>query len=325
MIYGAISGMVKSLKDPYTVFLSPEEAKKFEEDISGFVEGIGAEIGIRKGQLVSIAPLEDTPADRAGLRAGDKIIKIDETITIDLTLDQAVTLIRGPRGTPVTLHILRDDWDTSKPIEIIRNVIAIPTLKLEFEENGIAVIKLFHFNEKAANEFADAAKRIQREGAKGLILDLRNNPGGFLEVSRDIAGWFIERGKIVTTEDFGGKKEKIEYRSSGNASLASLPTIVLINQGSAAASEILAGALRDHLHIKLVGEKTFGKGSVQELEKLRDGSSLKVTVAKWLTPNGILINDTGLEPDVVVELTSEDIDEEQDPQLEKAIELLKLY
>lgn len=323
MVYGAISGMVRSVKDPYTVFMPPEEAKKFEDDISGFFEGIGAEIGTRKGQLVVIAPLEGTPADRAGIRAGDKILKIDDTDTIDLTLDQAVSRIRGKRGTEVTLLILRDDWDVSKPIKITRDVIEIPTLKLEFKENKIAHLKLFHFNEKAGEEFARAVQRMKKEGAMKLILDLRNNPGGFLEIAQEIAGWFVERGGIVTIEDFGGKRSNIEYRSAGNALLANMPTILLVNEGSASASEILAGALRDHLQIILVGEKTFGKGSVQELQKLRDGSSLKVTVAKWLTPNGALINGEGLQPDVVVEMKSEDIDEDKDPQLEKALEMLR--
>jgi carboxyl-terminal processing protease len=323
MVYGAISGMVRSLGDPYTVFMPPDEAKKFEEDISGFFDGIGAEIGMRKGQLVIIAPLEGTPADLAGLRPGDKILKIDDEDTIELTLDQAVSRIRGKGGTKVTLLILRDDWDASQPITIVRGVIEIPTLKLEFKENDIAYIKLSHFNEKASRDFSDAVQKIKKQNAKKLILDLRSNPGGFLEVAQEIAGWFIERGGIVTIEDFGGKRSNVEYRSAGDASFASMPSILIVNEGSASASEILAGALRDHLGTILVGAKTFGKGSVQELEKLRDGSAVKVTVAKWLTPHGTLINDKGLEPDVAVELTSKDIDNNKDPQLEKALELLQ--
>lgn len=323
MVYGAIKGLVASLNDPYTVFMSPKENKKFREDIAGSFEGIGAEIGIRRDQLVIIAPLENTPADRAGLRAGDRIIKIDDHSTFDLTLDEAVSLIRGPKGTTVTLHILRGDWRSTKPFSIIRDIIQIPTLKLEFKEDTIAYIKLFHFNEKASGAFAQAVRTIQQRGINHIILDLRNNPGGFLEISQEIAGWFIDRNAIITIEDFGGQRPKKEYRSGGPGILKHTKVVLLINSGSASASEILAGALRDHLKIPLIGEKTFGKGSVQELEQLRYGASLKITVAKWLTPHGTLINDKGLEPDIKVEMTDEDFEANRDPQLEKAIEVVK--
>lgn len=323
MIYGAISGMVKSLEDPYTIFLPPEETKKFIEDVTGRFEGVGMEIGIRKGQLQVIAPLEGTPAQRAGLRAGDKILKINETPTADLTIDEAVSLIRGPKGTEVTLTIFREEWEKTKEIKIVREVIEIPSLKWELKEGEIAYLKLYQFSEKAGFDFRIAAIEILNSPAQKIILDLRNNPGGYLEVAQDIAGWFLERGQIVVIEDFGKEKEKKEYKAKGNSKLLPYPIVVLINQGSASGSEILAGALRDNRGILIIGEKSFGKGSVQELEELRGGSSLKITVAKWLTPKGELITDKGLEPDIKVEMTDEDYEKERDPQLEKALEIIK--
>lgn len=322
MIYGAISGMVKSLEDPYTVFLNPEDTRRFIEDVKGTFEGVGMEIGIRKGQLQVIAPLEGTPAQKAGLRAGDKIIKINDTLTADLTIDEAVNLIRGPKDTKVTLTIYREDWETTKEIEIVRAVIEVPSLKWELKEN-IVHLQLYQFSEKATVDFMVAAIEILESPAQKIILDLRNNPGGYLEVAQDIAGWFLERGEIVAIEDFGGEKAQKVYKAQGPARLVGYPMVILINKGSASGSEILAGALRDNRDILLIGEASFGKGSVQELEKLKEGSSLKITVAKWLTPKGELITDVGLKPDIEIEITEEDYDEERDPQLDKAIEVIK--
>jgi carboxyl-terminal processing protease len=323
MIYGAISGMVKSLEDPYTIFLKPQDTKRFIEDVKGTFEGVGMEIGIRKGQLQVIAPLEGTPAQKAGLRAGDKIMKVDDKPTADLTIDEAVNLIRGPKGTEVTLTIYREEWGESRDIKIVRGVISIPSLKWELKEDNIAYLKLYHFSEKAAFDFRKAAIEILESPADRIILDLRNNPGGYLEVAQDIAGWFLEKGEIVVIEDFGEGKEQKLYKAQGNAKLLPYPVVVLINQGSASGSEILAGALRDNRQILLIGETSFGKGSVQELEKLKEGSSLKITIARWLTPNGNLITDKGLEPDTKVEMTDEDYNEGRDPQLDKAIEIIK--
>jgi len=323
MIYGAISGMVKSLEDPYTTFITPEDTKKFLEDVTGQLEGVGMEIGIRKGQLQVIAPLEGTPAQRAGLRPGDKIIKIDDTLTIDITIDEAVNLIRGPKGTEVTLMIFREEWQTTKEIKIVRAVIEVPSLKWELKEGNIAYLKLYHFSEKATFDFTKAAIEILNSPAEKIILDLRNNPGGYLEVARDISGWFLERGQTVAIEDFGQEIEQKIYKAKGNARFLQYPIVILINQGSASGSEILAAALRDNRGIKIIGEKSFGKGSVQELEKLKEGSSLKITVARWLTPSGELITDIGLEPDIKVEMTEEDYEAERDPQLNKAIEVIK--
>ena len=323
IIYGAISGMVKSLEDPYTVFLKPEETKRFIEDVKGTFEGVGMEIDIRKGQLQVISPLEGTPAQSAGLRAGDKIIKINDKPTMDMTIEEAVNLIRGPKGSEVTLTIFREEWEKTKEIKIVRAVIEVPSLKWEIKNENIAYLKLYQFSEKASFDFRIAAIEILASPCQKIILDLRNNPGGYLEVAQEISGWFLKRGEIVVIEDFGARKERNIYKAQGNASLVGFPVVILINQGSASGSEILAGALRDNRDILLIGEKSFGKGSVQELERLSEGSSLKITVAKWLTPKGELITDKGLEPDIKVEMTEEDYEEGKDPQLDKAIEIIK--
>ena len=322
LIYGAISGMVDSLDDPYTIFLDPKESKKFLDDVSGSFEGVGMEIGIRKQGLQVIAPLENTPAQKAGLRAGDSIVKIEDVYTQDITIDEAVDLIRGPQGTEVVLTIFRKTWDRTKEIPITRGVIKIPSLKLEFIENDIAHLSLYHFSQKANYDFKEAAIEIINSDAQKIILDLRNNPGGYLEIAQDIAGWFLEKGDIVTIEDFGQEKASEEYKAEGNSKLLHYPIVILINQGSASGSEILAGALRDNRDIKLIGEKSFGKGSVQEVKKLSDGSSVKITIAKWLTPNGDFITDIGLKPDIEIEITDDDYEQEKDPQLERAIEII---
>lgn len=321
IIYGAISGMVNSLDDPYTVFFAPEEFKRFEEEVKGEFEGVGMEIGIKKGQLQVISPLEGTPAQRAGLRAGDKILAIDGKLTADLTIDEAVNLIRGPKGTEVTLTIFRDEWEKAKEIKIVRDVIEIPSLKWELKED-IAYIKIYQFSEKLSDDFEKAAFEILKSPAKKIILDLRNNPGGYLDQSEKIAGWFLKKGEIVVIEDYGGKKQNEIHKAKGNEKFSNYPIVVLINEGSASASEILAGALRDNRGVILIGQKTFGKGSVQQLVNLKKGG-LKITVAKWLTPKGDLITDKGLEPDIKIEMTEKDYEENKDPQFEKALEIIK--
>lgn len=323
MIYGAISGMVESLEDPYTVFLNPEDNKRFIEDVRGTFEGIGMEVDIRNGQLQVVAPLEGTPAQAAGLVPGDKIIEINGTSTANMTIEEAVNLIRGPKGTEVSLTVFRDGWKETKEFKIIRATIEVPSLKLDIREDNIAHLTLYQFSEKAAFDFSEAAIKILGSDADRIILDLRNNPGGYLEVAQDIAGWFLEREQIVVIEDFGAGKEQEFYKARGNSQLLSYPIVVLINKGSASGAEILAGALRDNREIKLIGETSFGKGSVQELAKLKDDSSLKITIAKWLTPKGDFITGKGLEPDIKAEMTENDRKENKDPQLEKAIEIIK--
>lgn len=327
LLYGAISGMVKGAGDPYTTFFPPVETKSFKQDVSGSFGGIGAEIGKKNGFLVIISPLEDTPAKKAGLIAGDKILKIDNKITDDLTVEQAVTKIRGETGTKVSLTILRgNEGAKTKDIVIERAVIKVPITKLEsLDDNKIAHLSFYSFTATAPFEFQKAAAKIVSTSSyRGIILDLRNNPGGFLEVAVDIAGWFLDNGNLVAFEQFGKAEENkiTEFRANGLGALKNYPVVILVNQGTASAAEILAGALKDNRGIKLVGEKTFGKGSVQELINLKDGSSLKVTVAKWLTPKKISISDSGLEPDYRVSLKDEDTLNNKDSQLQKAVEVL---
>lgn len=322
LVYGAISGLLNSLKDPHTVFMPPTDAKKFNEDISGEFSGIGAEIGIRNEQLVVIAPLKNTPAELAGLKAGDKIFKIDNKDAINLSVDEAVKLIRGPKQTKVILTISRDGWEKTQEISIIRDVIQIPTLDWEMKDGDIAYFHLYNFYENAPFLFYQAAVKTALKNPKGIIFDLRNNPGGYLEVAVNLAGWFLNSGDIVVAEEFrSGKKD--EFKTGGNGFFKNIPMVMLINEGSASASEILAGALRDNRNIKLIGKKSFGKGTVQELQQLKDGSSIKITIAHWLMPKGQLIDKNGIIPDYDVSITEEDAKNNKDPQLEKAIELLK--
>src|SRR3989338_3853852 len=334
LLYGAIQGMVDSIGDPYTVFFEPPESKKFQEEISGSFGGVGIEIGKREGVLTVIAPIKDTPAYKAGLKAGDKILRVDNAPTADLSIEEVVNLIRGKRGTPVVLTISSNGADT-RDVEIIRDTIKIPTVEwtmLESEEKKVAYLQIFTFNQNVDSEFQKAAQEILKSEAERLIVDFRNNPGGLLDSAINIAGWFLDKGQVVTVEAFKDDSRN-EFKSSGNGSLKIYPTVILINGGSASASEIVAGALHDNRGVRLVGEKTFGKGSVQELESFKDGSSLKVTVAKWLTPNGISISDTGIEPDTKVELPKEEIEKGEfefelgtpgkDPQLDRALDKIK--
>jgi len=326
LVFGAAEGLVKALDDPYSEFLPPAETKQFQEDVRGSFDGIGAEIGIRKGVLTIIAPLEDMPAEKAGLKAGDKILKVDDILTADLNLNEAVRLIRGQKGTEVRLLVLRDSFEQPKEFKVIRDTIRVKIISTAKKPDGVFVIKLNHFAETAAFDFRNAVEEFYKSGSKKLILDLRNNPGGFLNISIDIASWFLPAGEVVTRERYADGSEDT-YRSSGYRLLADIPTVVLVNEGSASASEIVAGALRDIRGIKLVGAKTFGKGSVQEVIPIQGGSSLKVTIAKWLTPKGAEINGTGLEPDVKVEIPSDEElkegEEVKDFILEKGIEVLK--
>jgi len=332
MIYGAIKGMVSSLKDPYTVFFNPKEAKTFLEDVNGSFEGVGMEVGIKERQFQVVSPLEGTPAQKAGLRPGDKIVKVGDTSTDGISVEEAVNLIRGPKGTEVTLTIMRQGWQSTRDFKIKRAVIKVPSLtwKLISSEDGkpnengdIAYIDLYQFSEKARSDFRETAINILNSPAKKIILDLRGNPGGYLEIAQNIAGWFLKNGQTVVIEDFGKKQDQEIYKAKGNAQFLDYPLVVLINKGSASASEILASALRDNRAIKLIGETSFGKGCVQELTNLKGKSSLKITVANWLTPKGNLIANKGLKPDIEVEMTENDYSEGNDPQLGKAIEIIK--
>lgn len=322
MVYGAIAGMVNSVGDPYTNFFTPTQAKDFKEELSGQYEGIGMVIGNKDGRVVSISPFKGSPADKAGLKAGDHIMKINDTYTTDITIDEAARLIRGKGGTEVTLLIERKGWNEPKEFKIKRQLIKIPTIELEIKEGDIAVIKIYQFNEILPSEFYKAV--TSNPNFKKIVVDLRNNPGGYLEVAQQVAGWFVERGQVVAWQDMGDKANRLAYNSDGPSRFQSYPTVVLINEGSASASEILAGALRDQNGSKLVGVKSFGKGSVQEQINLSSEATLKVTIARWLTPKEISIDEKGLEPDVKVEAaTSTDNTDGKDLQLEKALEILR--
>lgn len=322
-LYGAINGLVSSLDDPYSVFMKPEEKKAFEEDISGSFSGIGLEVGMRNKVLTVISPLKNTPAYLAGIKAGDKIIKIDNSLTADLNIEEAVKIMRGEIGTNVTLTIIRNGESKSKEIVVTRGVINVPTLDTELREDGIFIISLYNFSANSSALFKKALIEFSEAKTNKLVIDLRGNPGGYLDTAVNMASWFLPNGKTVLIEDYGnGKKQKI-YRSLGYDVFSDqLKLIVLIDKGSASASEILAGALQDYKLAKIVGEQSYGKGSVQEVVNVTPDSLLKITIAKWLTPNGTSISEKGLTPDYEVELTEENIKEDKDPQMDKAVELL---
>lgn len=323
-IYGAIEGLAKSLDDPYTVYFPPVEAELFESDIRGNFEGVGMEVLAQSGAVTVIAPLKNSPAERAGMHAGDRIIRINEEETAGLSTEDAVTRIRGPRGTPVTLTVVREGVKEPFDITIVRAVIDIPTISTELLPNGVFKIDLYSFSANSPNLFRGALREFISSGADKLILDLRGNPGGYLEAAIDMASWFLPSSRVVVREDFGERREERVYRSRGyDIFVDELPFVILVDKGSASASEILAGALREHGKAKIVGEKTFGKGSVQELVDITSETSLKLTVARWLTPNGISISEKGVEPDYVVERTAEDRSAGRDPQLAKALEILR--
>lgn len=323
VIYGAIAGMVRSLEDPYTSFFEPKDAKMFEQDLAGSFEGIGVEVGIKKEQLTVISPLKGSPGEKAGLKSGDQIIEINGKSTFNISIDEAVNAIRGKGGTQVVLTIFREGWKDTKEFTIIRDTIKIKSADWELRDGNVAYINIHQFGETLPADFKKITFEIMASPAKKIILDLRNNPGGYLEVSQNIAGWFLKDGDVITIEDFGKTKERKEYKALGNASLISYPIVVLINKGSASASEILAGALRDNRKVKLIGEKSFGKGSVQVVLELQDDSLLKVTVAKWLTPAGLSISEVGLEPDIKIEMRENDVELKKDAQLERALEVIK--
>lgn len=323
-MYGAIDGLVRSYDDPYTVFLPPEENAIFAEDISGNFSGIGMEVGLREGVITIIAPLADTPADKAGLAAGDYIVRIDDVSTEGMRIDEAVRLIRGEKGTAVKLSIFRDGELDLKEFVVVRDTITVPTVKTK-RDGDTFVIELFSFNAVSELRMQEALREYIKSGAPNLVLDLRGNPGGYLQSAVSIAGFFLPTGKVIVRERFSEGGEERLYRSQGRTlrDLAPKQLVILVDNGSASASEILAGALREHGEAVLIGVNTFGKGSVQELVELGGGSSLKVTVARWYTPDGVSISEGGLTPDYVIKRTPQQRLDDVDPQLEAALKLLQ--
>ncbi|MFA5936173.1 MAG: S41 family peptidase [Patescibacteria group bacterium] len=325
MLYGAMAGLTASTEDPYTVFFEPVVAKEFSQSLEGKFEGIGAEIGIKQDQLQIIAPLPDSPSEKAGVLAGDAILAINSTSTEGMTVEQAVSLIRGKKGTNVTLSLGRfKDAEKKNPerfdVTIARDTIVVKSVRVTYLKNGIAHVQMTNFNVDTTDAFSKVIDEMLSKNTKGVILDMRNNPGGFLDRATAVAGEWVGSDIVVLERRQGVVVD--EFHGTGRGRLKGMPTIILVNEGSASASEIVAGALQDYGVAKLVGKKTFGKGSVQDYTELKDGTAVKVTVAEWTTPKGRFINEIGIDPDVAVERTEEDYHADRDPQLEKAIELL---
>ena len=320
-VMGAIQGLASSYNDPYTIYFPPEEAKTFADNISGSFAGVGMEIDVRNGVLTVVAPLKGTPAETAGIKAGDQIVTIDGKSTDGISTDKAVAKIRGPVGTTVKFTLIRDG--KALDIKVVRAIIQVPETEDGLDEaSGVYHIALYEFTSNSADLFNQAFVRFKNSGSKRLIIALRGNPGGYLDSSVNIASHFLPKGTTIVTEDFGGKGENEIHISIGYNDVPSgTKIVVLIDGGSASASEILAGALQDTKRATIIGTKSFGKGSVQSLIDLGDGS-LKITVARWVTPDGHWIMDNGITPDIIVPFTPADATAKRDPQMLRAIKFL---
>lgn len=325
MYYGAIKGMTASLEDPYTFFLTPEENKQTKEDLGGKFEGIGAQLGLKDNRVVIVAPLKESPAEKAGLKTGDVIVKVNGEAIKNWTLVQTVSKIRGPKGSTVKLGIQRETGTLD--VEITRDEIRVPTIELSYESQ-VAILKLNQFGENTDREWTkavtDIAAKWKSGSIKGMVLDLRDNPGGYLEAAVYLASEFLPQQKLVVKQESTNPSQTREYMVDRPGELLDIPLVVLINQGSASASEILGGALRDYKRARLIGEKSFGKGSVQEAIDLKDDAGLHVTVAKWILPKGDWINGKGIEPDIKIERKVTEATEsadltQSDTQLERAM------
>lgn len=359
LITGALKGMLNSL-DPHSGYMTPEAYKDLQVETKGEFGGLGIQIGMKDNILTVIAPIEDTPAFRAGIKAGDKILKIDNESTRDMTIHDAVSKMRGPKGTKVTIHIFREGWKDTQPFTITREIIKIKSVKPKMLEDGIAYIKLTQFQEGTSKDLAQALEKLSKEGMKSLILDLRNDPGGLLNSAVDVTDQFLPKGKLVVYIK-GRKGEKIEYFTEGRSkAYTDIPMVVLVNQGSASASEIVAGALKDWNRAIIIGTQTFGKGSVQSVVPLSNGAGLRLTTAKYYTPKGTSIQGVGITPDIVVKIESKtakahpvtrekdlerhlkneqikeqpkddpeqavlEVDEKEDTQLQRAIDTIKAW
>ncbi len=320
LLDGAKSGLVNSVGDPYTTYLDAKSAKELEDDLNGTISGIGAEIGIKNGRLVVIAPVADSPAEKAGLKAQDRILEIDGHDTTGMALDEAVGKIRGAKDTQVKLTISRNNG-SPQDLTITRTIVTVSSVKSELKAGQVGYLQISRFGSDTASKLDQAISDLKKRGANRYVIDLRNNPGGYLNTAVDVASQFMSNQVVV--DERKGSKVIESFKAKPGGQLVGARLVVLINNGSASASEILAGALQDHGVAKLVGETSYGKGSVQEVVKLAGDAELKVTVAHWYTPKGKNIDKAGIKPDVVVKLEAADYDAGRDPQLDKAIELLK--
>ncbi len=321
---GIINGLIGALNDDHTVFFNPERSKIFLEDVSGEFQGVGIEIGIRNNTLQVISPLKNTPAYRAGMRAGDIILEIDGESTEKISLDEAVMKIRGPKNEPVTLSVYREGEDVIE-ITIIRDTIKIPSIEWNMANENIAHIELYHFHENIVADFDRISREIIASSADRIILDLRNNPGGIFGAAITISSKFIESGSVVVAETSSGNIEDADLTRTSFISPIFLdyPVVILINEGTASASEILAGAMRDNRGTIIIGKNSFGKGSIQRMHELSNGSVVKITEKYFLTPSGLKIDKEGIKPDIEIEKILEDDESEEDQQLKKAIEIIK--
>ncbi len=323
-VWGLIAGLADSLNDPYTFFLPPTENEQFAEDMSGVFEGVGMEIAVKDQILTVVSPIKGTPADKAGLKSGDRILKINGDTTAGIDVGAAVKKIRGPKGTVVTFMVDRDGWKEPREIKVTRDVINVPIITTTKRSDGIFVIQVSTFTANSPDLFRGALREFVESGDQKLVLDLRGNPGGYLEAAVSMASWFLPTGRVIVTEDYAGHATNIAHRSLGyDIFNENLKMVILVDKGSASASEILADALRHYKVGQLIGTNTFGKGSVQELVEITPGTSLKLTVARWLGPDGEQIPREGIAPDIKVEISDEDIEAKRDPQMDKAVELLK--
>lgn len=321
LTYGAAEGMVSSLGDPHTMFVEPVQAAIIEEDMQGTFEGIGATVDMVDGVLTIVQPLPNSPAVRAGIQAGDQVLAVDGESIEGLGIMDAITLIRGPKGTTVALLIQREGIEEPFTVEVTRDRIEVEIVQSRMLDGKIGYLALAEFNAVALDQVQDALRSLLRENPVGLILDLRNNPGGYLHISIEIASEFLAQDTLVVTEQQRGAAPK-EYTVRRNGLATDVPLVVLVNGGSASASEIVAGAIQYHQRGTLIGVTTFGKGSVQSTHTLSDGSSLRITIAKWLLPGGRILDGDGLAPDLSVEITPDEAAAGQDPQLDRAVEYL---
>ncbi len=323
LLQGALAGLVGGLDDPYSVYLTAPESQRFSDEIAGTFEGVGMEVGFKNDHLTVIAPLEGSPAAKAGLQPGDFLIATDQRDVSGFSVDEAVKSIRGPKGTAVTLTIQRGTEPQTRRVKIIRDTIVVNPVNIKIRTVGdkkIAHVRISSFPADTGRLLRTALAALGSQRLDGYILDLRNNPGGYLTQAVEVTSVWLPSGQVVAEVNRGGQRETFSVK--GNALRPTEPLAVLVNGGSASASEIVAGALQDNGRAKIVGAATFGKGTVQDYQTLPDGSSLKLTVAKWLTPKGTSISEHGIAPDVLVNLTADDIDQGRDPQRQKAEELL---